>query len=76
MPMSEYLVYQKSMDMLVARESLESIRSSNFSNLSKADQKTVWGDLKKQSTIHMVQKLKDFRAVAANLARKMMNGRR
>jgi hypothetical protein len=76
MPYSEFVRLFKCASMLSAREKLATINVANFAYLEKPDREKVAGDLKRAATQFVEQRVKDYREVIGNLAKRLMNGGR
>jgi IS1 family transposase len=73
MPFSEFTRMVKCAAMLNAQDKLTDISVANFASLVENDRETFSRNLKATSTQFIEVKMKDYREVLGNLARKMMN---
>jgi len=72
----DYLLAEKAMVMLEARESLALISYTNFSSMTDSAKVQIQRALKDRSDMYILRTLLDYKEVAANLARKLARGGR
>lgn len=72
MPFSEFVKSFKAASMLEARQTLTNINVASFTSYDESDRKKYIRDLQSISSQFMERKLKDYREVLGNIARKLM----
>ncbi len=75
LPLSKFCQLVKCAQMLNARDKLTDINVANFASLKENEQTSFGRALRDSASAHMVLKVKDYREVLGNLARKLRNGR-
>ncbi len=69
--LSRFTMLVKCAEMLNAKAKLTDINVANFASLVETDQKSFSRTLRTAATLHMIVKVKDYREVLGNLARKL-----
>lgn len=72
MPFSEFVKSFKAASMLDARQTLTNINVASFTSYDESDRKSYVRELKIISNQFMERKLKDYKEVLGNIARKLM----
>lgn len=73
--MSEFTRLYKCAAMLSARERLQLMDITQLANFEKPARERIVAELKAASNKYLETKLKDYREVFKNVAKRMMNGR-
>jgi hypothetical protein len=76
MPYSDFVVLFKCASMLSAREKLATINLTNFAHIKEDERVKILRELKSGAVEFIEQRVKDYREVLGNLAKRVLNGGR